>query len=261
MDVSGVVQPSYDSRAASSAPMTRTMAAPQYMPHTPYSTAAGDNMVLPHQEMPVHQHSFNFGSFPNTSLNMLASGLPENYIHSRPHPRLTHPGVDERGSYASNNQQPYVDDFHSQTPTIKPEPLWSPTAESPASRASKANNPSPILPEPEPAEVSFDTEVDTLMKAIQAKSQVTPPPQNSPEQPTPRVNSQPSRYIRSAEAVGPTRDAKEEPQDDPKNGKRRYQCQNCMKSFYQKTHLDIHERSHTGIKPYVSVLRSHREPR
>ena len=254
-----MVQPSYDSRAASSAPMTRTMAAPQYIPHTPYNTAAGENMVLPHQEMPAHQHPFNFSPYPNANLNMLASGLPENYIQSRPLPRLAHPGVDERRSYTSNNQQSYVDDFHNQTPTIKPEPLWSPTAESPASRASKANNASPILPDPESAEVNFDTEVDTLMKAIQAKSQVTQAPHNSPDQPAPRVSSQPSRYVHSAEEVAPTHDTKEEPQDDPKNGKRRYQCQNCMKSFYQKTHLDIHERSHTGIKPYVSLLSPHRE--
>jgi hypothetical protein len=39
-----------------------------------------------------------------------------------------------------------------------------------------------------------------------------------------------------------------------KGGKKRYQCtiNGCSKSFYQKTHLDIHERSHTGYKPYVS---------
>jgi len=28
----------------------------------------------------------------------------------------------------------------------------------------------------------------------------------------------------------------------------------CSKTFYQKTHLDIHRRAHTGDKPYVSAL-------
>lgn len=28
----------------------------------------------------------------------------------------------------------------------------------------------------------------------------------------------------------------------------------CNKSFYQKTHLDIHVRAHTGDKPFVSLL-------
>jgi hypothetical protein len=39
-----------------------------------------------------------------------------------------------------------------------------------------------------------------------------------------------------------------------KGSKKRYSCtiENCTKSFYQKTHLDIHERAHTGVKPYVS---------
>jgi hypothetical protein len=39
-----------------------------------------------------------------------------------------------------------------------------------------------------------------------------------------------------------------------RSNKKRYICtiDNCLKSFYQKTHLDIHERSHTGDKPYVS---------
>ena len=28
----------------------------------------------------------------------------------------------------------------------------------------------------------------------------------------------------------------------------------CNKSFYQKTHLEIHVRAHTGAKPFVSYL-------
>ncbi|OCK97566.1 uncharacterized protein K441DRAFT_546672 [Cenococcum geophilum 1.58] len=35
--------------------------------------------------------------------------------------------------------------------------------------------------------------------------------------------------------------------------KRRYQCNmpDCYKSFYQKTHLEIHTRAHTGVKPFL----------
>lgn len=42
----------------------------------------------------------------------------------------------------------------------------------------------------------------------------------------------------------------------PKGGKKQYQyiIENYTKSFFQKTHLDIHERAHTGVKPYVSNL-------
>ena len=260
MDISGMVQSSYDSRANSSAPMNRAMAAPQYVPHPPYSAAPAEGMVLPQQEMPAHHHPFNFNSFPNASINILVSGLPDSsYIQTRLPPRLAQPGVDGRRSYAPNSHQAYVDDYHSQTPPIKPEPLWSPTAESTASMTSKSTSASSRVLDPEPVEVTFDTEVDTLMKAIQAKSQVAPPSQQ-PSNPTQRA-SQNSHYVHGAGAAGTVQDGKDDSQDDSKTGKRRYQCQvkNCMKSFYQKTHLDIHERAHTGIKPYVSAIMLSRE--
>lgn len=40
---------------------------------------------------------------------------------------------------------------------------------------------------------------------------------------------------------------------EKKDDKKRYSCNlpNCGKSFYQKTHLEIHIRAHTGVKPYV----------
>lgn len=38
--------------------------------------------------------------------------------------------------------------------------------------------------------------------------------------------------------------------------KKKYSCNmpNCNKTFYQKTHLEIHIRAHTGAKPFVSHL-------
>lgn len=245
----------YDSRAATAAPMNRAMAAPQYIPHSPYSSSAEESMILPHQEITVHQH-FNFASFQNPNINMLVPELPETYIQSRPLPRLTHSEVDGRRSYASNSQQSYVDEYHGQTSPVKHEQLWSPTAGSPASRAgkTKSKTTSPVVTDAEPAEVTFDTEVDTLMRAIQAKSQATPGTQDPVEKPASHITAHPSAYSQAVEVAGSVHDSKDDAPEDPKNGKRRYKCQNCMKSFYQKTHLDIHERSHTGFKPYVSCL-------
>ena len=39
----------------------------------------------------------------------------------------------------------------------------------------------------------------------------------------------------------------------PQKAKKRYECEfeGCYKSFYQKTHLEIHTRAHSGDKPYV----------
>lgn len=44
----------------------------------------------------------------------------------------------------------------------------------------------------------------------------------------------------------------------PMKPRKRYQCtiEDCNKSFYQKTHLEIHTRAHTGVKPFVSLLQT-----
>jgi hypothetical protein len=82
--------------------------------------------------------------------------------------------------------------------------------------------------------MAFGTDVDTLMKAIQAKSQNVQPQKSS------TVDQ--SRPVDDANAG--------------KDDKKRYQCNigSCSKVFFQKTHLDIHERAHTGVKPYVSFF-------
>lgn len=77
---------------------------------------------------------------------------------------------------------------------------------------------------------NFSTDVDTLMKAIQLKTQ--------PSQTGSEAFSSNSPELRS-----------------PPRPRKRYQCSipDCNKSFYQKTHLEIHTRAHTGIKPFVSA--------
>ncbi|KAL1626658.1 DNA-binding transcription factor [Diplodia seriata] len=84
------------------------------------------------------------------------------------------------------------------------------------------------------AGINFNTDVDTLMRAIQAK-------QKTPEQQPQQQQHRPAP-----------------PQEKPQKkagekGKKRYECDmpGCNKSFYQKTHLDIHRRAHTGFKPFV----------
>ncbi|THY96656.1 hypothetical protein D6C92_03790 [Aureobasidium pullulans] len=74
------------------------------------------------------------------------------------------------------------------------------------------------------------TDIDALMKAIQSKHTKAAEEASKPmprEQPT--------------EASSPPKPRK------------RYQCSmpDCNKSFYQKTHLEIHTRAHTGVKPFV----------
>jgi len=88
----------------------------------------------------------------------------------------------------------------------------------------------------------FSTDVDTLMKAIQAKQPTKPAPEPV------KVCHSPAMV---AQALTP---AQEEGPKPGQKAKKRYKChlESCGKSFYQKTHLDIHRRSHNGEKPFVS---------
>lgn len=98
------------------------------------------------------------------------------------------------------------------------------------------------------APIIFNTAVDVLMKAIQTKS----------EKPAPRQHLPPP--LPQPVVVAPPVAPPAEPKVSQK-ARKRYQCSvpDCNKSFYQKTHLDIHTRAHTGVKPFVSLL-SHELP-
>jgi len=92
------------------------------------------------------------------------------------------------------------------------------------------------------AGVSFSTDVDCLMKAIQSKQKQSRP---------------------SSPKAGPATTAHVQHKVDPSQvqlttegrnkARKRYHCSvpGCNKSFYQKTHLEIHTRAHTGVKPFV----------
>ncbi|CEI39456.1 hypothetical protein FVEN_g8677 [Fusarium venenatum] len=90
-------------------------------------------------------------------------------------------------------------------------------------------------------QINFETEVDELMKAIQRKAEMQPDAGHQPLTP----------------GMSPVSDASLESHGTPtpmdnKTQRKRYHCNgpNCQKSFTQKTHLDIHRRTHSGEKPY-----------
>ncbi|KAI2076856.1 DNA-binding transcription factor, partial [Ophidiomyces ophidiicola] len=132
-------------------------------------------------------------------------------------------------------------------------------------------------------DIEFSTEVDTLMKTIQSKpklaqpqlpplhqfttgvpgwsypgpgaavSAAPPPPPPPPlvQQQQQQQQQQSSSSLSSASMFAPPQP--DRPPPSKQKSRRKYECTlpNCRKSFYQKTHLDIHMRAHTGDKPFV----------
>ena len=129
-------------------------------------------------------------------------------------------------------------------------PLVKAEEVSPDDRSYGFNHVSPQdLQNPElPQDTTSGTDVDTLMRAIQIKSE-----QRSPRQPSPSVYP-PSRKSHTSPPEQPVRSRGPGYDHGGFRCRKKYQCHvaSCAKVFFQKTHLEIHVRAHTGHKPFVS---------
>ena len=98
-------------------------------------------------------------------------------------------------------------------------------------------------------EPSYGTDVDTLMRAIQTKSGNSRPQSRSST--SSQLGSTP--YAHGPEPRNRARETGFE--HTGFRTRKKYQCYvpSCAKIFFQKTHLEIHVRAHTGHKPFVSI--------
>ncbi|KAI9049524.1 hypothetical protein LZ554_006553 [Drepanopeziza brunnea f. sp. 'monogermtubi'] len=236
MDISGLV-PSYHDhdRTGSSAELNGAIMAPQYAPVQTYSGVTTHSVeVVAHHQM-QHQQPFSYDGLhgATASTNIVPTFAPAapanmNFMQQRPLARLTQGDTGHQpASYLHVQLEPrqsYFQQHASRNPAIKSESVWPVTR--PVQSSDTASTSRVITDESK--EIAFHTPMDELMKVIQAKS---------PNQP----QEEPS----SAR------------QKKPAAAKKRYQCtitDECDMSFSQKTHLDIHERKHTGERPYFCTF-------
>jgi len=198
MSISGLIQtPSYDAGAASAAAMTRAIMAPNYITNAPYTGASTSGMVAQQQQHQQHQqhNPFSGAQYGAQGSNSVVPHFP-NYVQRRPQYQNDVHATDNLTravSYSRPIQQGYVEEHHS--PIIKPEPrtLANNGASWNVNNAAMAAYPTAPPTVIGAADVNFGTDVDTLMKAIQAKA--TQPSGQHAIKPQPTSPSKKSRSV------------------------------------------------------------------
>lgn len=224
----------FDNRTTSSPPLQRPLMAP-YLVTGSYNPSPLNSIASPHYQAP---NPYPFGTYHG----------PPTPPHQSPHFKPDYHDRRVMGTETDNTNRtlPFPRDMKHPYGEQAPSPARS---ESQASIARSISNPNlnsktitsnatvhPSL------QVNFETEVDELMKAIQQKEEGKPANDTTVQPPL-----TPSSEVCSEHSTPA-------PVDGKIPHRKRYSCDgpSCKKTFSQKTHLEIHRRTHTGDKPYVS---------
>lgn len=247
----------YESRPTTSATMQRTVL-PQYY-SAPFTAAPMATMAAPH----YHQPAGSYAGYPSyTPSHALGSPFKHHQQYQeRPQPRIMSVEPEQnRGFQEATDIR--LSSEGSRSPSVKSESQMSSTR----SVASSGRRSSRVITSNLPVggnHIDFNTGVDTLMKAIQAKREAeellkkaeageTPQPQSDIKVEQCTVPSSPVEQQQQQRSPLPDSQQADSKQQDRK----RFFCEipGCHKSFTQKTHLDIHLRAHTGEQPYTCKL-------
>lgn len=265
MQITGNLQ-TYDPRAASSAAANRVMMAPYYMPishHQAGSTSEGmvSSQTNSGQHSHQHQHQqhqhqmpFQFMPLSNTSPQQLGPAFTPSFVPQRSSPAYTQAqmNVPRPMQHREYPRTTFLEAQQNHSPVTKTEAQWSPLGQSP-SYTYGARKVSPSVSVQSIANDAIGkTDIDNLVKVIQVKSDSqTKPIVGQTEGVSLAHSSEPA--LRQAQVSAPGASAKthHDVDDSNKDAAKRHRCDKCEKRFSQKTHLDIHKRSHTGDKPYV----------
>ena len=238
----------YNSRAPTSAPLQRPTMSPQYGITAPYNagpiTTVSGPQSIPAPHYPTHS-AYPYGSYHNSPpVPALGSPFKQEYATSR------HPGMDEdghRSTYTRNLKM--SDDYPARSPSARSGSVSS-TTKSTGANSSTTAKCITLNETLNPADqVNFNTDIDKLMKVIQDTDKRSSSQHDTPLQ-TPKSE-------RVGEAQSPASpDSIVSTHTDTADLKKKYVCDgpNCNKRFSQKTHLQIHARTHSGEKPFVSKL-------
>ncbi|KJZ74183.1 hypothetical protein HIM_06414 [Hirsutella minnesotensis 3608] len=239
----------YDSRGPAPSHMHQRPLQHQYVVAPAYNSTHMPNPAAHHYPSQQHFAYVPYQSPPPST----PMGSPYKHdAHDRPHhvQRMVHQSHhdDPRGMpYRRGSRQ--LNETRLQSPSARSESQAS-TVRSSASNPTANSKTITYNETINPADrVNFETDVDELMKVIQKKADEEEEEKTQAPTPAQTPNSEPLSGPQSPISVAHS----SAPSRTETKPKKKWVCDgpNCNKRFVQKTHLDIHRRTHTGQKPYV----------